>query len=148
MFKTFFFGEYRKFAIFHQIDELLKRAEKDFNEEEIKNFKMNVEKGILMINDNKLEFRLSPLELLLSKFGLGWIERKSAIWANNYNLANWKYGAFHSSLVLNGYIIEWDDSSLVIPQVDYSKLVHFSYEIKERLIWRIIGKIKNLLVIF
>ena len=137
MFKITFFGGYRKYTIFHLIDELLKRAEKDFNEEEIKNFKMNVEKGILMINDNKLEFRLSPLELL-SKLGLGWLIRKSAILANNHKLANWKYGAFHSSLVLNGYIIEWDDSSLVIPQVDYSKLLHFSYEIKERLILRII----------
>lgn len=98
------------------------------------------------INNLKLVFRLSPL----TKFPIifGWAVRKIANLGNNLELANWKYGAFHSSLALNKYIIEWDDSSLVTPHVDYENLSSFSYEIKDKFIWRAIKKIKNLLVNF
>lgn len=146
LFKQVFFGDYRTTEICNQLDKIFKEAEQDFSEEEIKQFQQKLEKGIKSLNNQKLEFRLTPLEQL-KKFGHAAFF--FANWINEIKLANWNYGAFHSSLILNGYVLEWDDSSLVMPNVDYEQLVSFSFEVeKDGMIMRILKRIKRALVNF
>ena len=144
-FKKCFFGEYSKTLIANEIEKILESLKGDFTAEEIINFENNIKNSIKAMNDQKLEFRLSPLEITKVRI-LGQFIRSSANVINKSGATNWNYGAFHSLLSLNGIILEWDTSSLVIPHLDFEKMVYFSLEIKEGFLWRVFKKIKNALI--
>ena len=83
---------------------------------------------------------------VLNIYGLSAIVKFGSIIINKSGYTNWNYGAFHSFLSLNGLILEWNDSSLVIPHLDFEKMVYYSYEIKDGFLWRILKSIKNGLI--
>ena len=144
-FKSCFFGEYSKIMIASETEKMLNDLKENFTAEEMDHFKKNMQNIIKAMNDQKLEFRLSPLNVL-NIYGLSAIVKFGSIIINKSGYTNWNYGAFHSFLSLNGLILEWNDSSLVIPHLDFEKMVYYSYEIKDGFLWRILKSIKNGLI--
>ena len=144
-FKNCFFGAYSKTMIASETEKLLENLKEDFTSEEMAHFKKNMQNTIKAMNDQKLEFRLSPLKYT-NTYVIGAILKFGSIIINKSGFTNWNYGAFHSFLSLNGLILEWNASSLVIPSLDLEKMVYFSYEIKDGFLWRIFKTIKNGLI--
>lgn len=144
-FKECYFKSYSKYEILKDIDTILDNVNtnnQDYSEKEIQMFKDNINEHIKDLNDQKLEFRLSPIE--------GLDNNNLRMFTNTIGdkFGIWKYGALHSSLALNGIILEWDDSSLVWPSPDYERIIFYSQEIKESKIWSIIKWLDKLLVEF
>ena len=129
-FKQIFFTNYNKLYIAEDIQNILQDYNENFSEEEKKNLYNDIKNNINNLNNEKLEFHLHPIKS--AEEGIF----RNIIKLGAYYFDNiWKYGAMHASLGLNGMIIEWDQTSLVWPTPDYSRIFNFSYEIKESF-WR------------
>ena len=129
-FKQIFFKNYNKLYIAEDIENILLEYNENFSEEEKKNLYNDIKNNINNLNNEKLEFHLHPIKSAEEGIFRN-IIKLGAFYFDNI----WKYGAMHASLGLNGMIIEWDETSLVWPTPDYSRIFNFSYEIKESF-WR------------